>query len=138
MTKALRVTMIVYGIIGILLGLILVILPDQMTQWFNAPVLNDYEKYLSASIGLANIAAGVFIIMAARDPIKNISWVKFAIVWALFWVVAVLYGLLRGYVDFSQEGPALIINVIFAALFFAFYPWRVKQAAALPAKDAAS
>lgn len=127
MTKALKVTMIVYGIIGILLGLVLVFVPDQMSTWFNAPALNDYEKYLSASIGLANIAAGVFIIMAARDPIKNISWVKFAIVWALFWVVTVVYGLVRGYVDFSEEGPALIINVIFAALFFAFYPWKASK-----------
>jgi len=127
MIKALKVTMIAYGVIGILLGLVLVIFPDQMTEWFNAQVLNDYEKYLSASIGLANIAAGVFIILAARDPIKNISWVKFAIVWALFWVVTVAYGLLRGYVDFSQEGSALIINVIFAVLFFIFYPWRVKE-----------
>jgi uncharacterized membrane protein HdeD (DUF308 family) len=127
MTKALKVTMIVYGIIGILLGLVLVFVPDQMSTWFNAPALNDYEKYLSASIGLANIAAGVFIIMAARDPIKNISWVKFAIVWALFWVVTVVYGLVRGYVDFSEEGTALIINVIFAALFFAFYPWKANK-----------
>jgi hypothetical protein len=130
MVKALKVVMIIYAIIGILLGLVLVIFPDQMTEWFNAPVLNDYEKYLSASIGLANIAAGVFIILAARDPIKNISWVKFAIVWALFWVVTVGYGLLRGYVDFSQEGSALIINIIFAALFFIFYPWRVKEGSA--------
>jgi uncharacterized membrane protein HdeD (DUF308 family) len=124
MIKALKVTMIVYGVIGILLGLVLVFIPDQMGEWFNTPVLNDYEKYLSASIGLANIAAGVFVIMAARNPIKNISWVKFAIVWALFWVVTVVYGLVSGYVDFSQEGSALIINAIFAALFFAFYPWR--------------
>ena len=130
MIKTLRVVMIVYGIIGILLGLILVIFPDQMTEWFNAPVLNDYEKFLSASIGLANIAAGIFIFLAARDPIKNISWVKFAIVWALFWAVTVLYGLVRGYVDFSQEGSALIINIIFAALFFIFYPWRVKESSA--------
>lgn len=138
MVKALKVTMIVYSIIGIVLGLALIFIPEQFGKAFNAPALNDYEKYLDVSIGLANIAAGVFIIMAARGPIKNISWVKFAIVWALFWAVTVLYGLARGYVDFSQEGPALIINVIFAALFFAFYPWRARQTASLPAKDTAS
>ena len=126
MIKALKITMIVYGILGILFGLAMIIIPQQMGEWFNVPEINDYGTFMAISIGMANIAAAVFVIMAARDPIKNISWVKFAIVWALFWVVTVLYALLRGYVDFSQEGSALIIHVIFAILFFAFYPWKSK------------
>jgi hypothetical protein len=127
MVKALKVTMIVYGVIGILFGLLMVFIPGQMNEWFNGPALSGYEKYLTALIGMPNIAAAVFLIIASRDPIKNISWVKFAIVWALFWAVTVVYGLVRGYVDFSQEGSALIIHIIFAALFFAFYPWRAAQ-----------
>jgi hypothetical protein len=143
MIKALRVTMIVYSAIGILVGLAFIIIPKQMGEAFNAPTINDpvalnQVKYLMAAFGLANIAAAVFIIMAARNPLQNINWVKFAIVWALFGVVVVLYGLGRGYVEFSQEGVALIIHAIFAILLFAFYPWRARQAASLPAKDTAS
>jgi hypothetical protein len=132
MVKPLKVTMIVYGILGILFGLTFIFIPKQMGEWFNAPTINDPYAinnihYMMASFGLATIAAAVFVIMASRDPIKNILWVKFAIVWALFGVVEVVYGLARGYVDFSQEGVALIIHVIFAALFFAFYPWRAPK-----------
>ena len=124
MTKALRVTMVVYSVLGILFGLSMIFIPDQMAEWFNAPALIDYEKFLTASLGVANIAAAVFIILAARDPIKHISWVKFAIVWALIWVASILYALGRGYVDFSQEGVTLIIHIVFAVLFFIFYPWK--------------
>jgi hypothetical protein len=129
MIKALKVTMIVYGVIGILVGLMMIFIPKQMSEWFNAPTITDTVAinnihYLLASFGLANIAAAAFLIMASRDPIKNIIWVKFAIVWALFGVVVVVYGLARDYVTFSQEGTALIIHAIFAILFFAFYPWR--------------
>jgi hypothetical protein len=127
MIKALKVTMSVYAVIGILFGLTMILIPEQMGKWFNAPALSDYEKFLTASIGVANIAAAVFIIMAARNPMSNISWVKFAIVWALFWVVTILYALARGYIDFSQEGVALIIHIVFAILFLVFYPWRAKE-----------
>lgn len=127
MTKALKVTMIVYGIIGILYGLMSIFLLEQMAEWFNSPAPSDFEKYMGAALGLANIAAAVFLIIASRDPIKNISWVKFAIVWALFWIVGIVYALARGYVDFSQEGIALIIHIVFAALFLIFFPWKAKQ-----------
>ncbi len=127
MIKALKVVTIVYGIIGILYGLLLIFVPDQMAEWFSSPALSDYEKYLTTAIGMANIAAGIFLIIAMRELLKNIIWVKFAIVWALFWIAAVVYGIIRGYVDFSQEGPALIIHIVFAVLFFTFYPWRIQK-----------
>jgi hypothetical protein len=128
MIKALKVTMIVYGVIGILVGLAMVFFNDQLYQLYNVSALSDLEIYMFVLIGLLNIGAAVFLIMASRDPVKNILWVKFAIVWALFWVVTVIYGLVRGYVDFSQEGAGLIINAIFAVLFLVFYPWRAAEA----------
>ena len=89
MTKALKVTMVVYAAIGILFGLAMIIIPQQVADWFKGPDLADYEKYLTASIGLANNAAAVFILMAAPDPIKKASWVQFAIAWAVIWVAAI-------------------------------------------------
>jgi hypothetical protein len=127
MAKALKVVMIVYAVTGILFGLATILVPEQMAEWFSGPVPSDYERYLMASLGMANIAAAVFIIMAARDPIRNMNWVKFAIVWALIWVATILYALVRGYVDFDQQGIALIIHIVFAALFLILYPWKEKQ-----------
>ena len=122
MTKALRVVMIVYAIIGIVFGAAMIFIPEQMADWFNSPTPSDFEKYLTGSLGMANIAAAVFIIIAARDPIKNKPWVAFAIVWALIWVVTIVYSMGLGYVDFSQEGIALIIHIVFAVLFLILFP----------------
>jgi hypothetical protein len=138
MVKALKVTMIVYGVIGILVGLAFICIPAQMSELFNYPAPAGDEKFMLASVGLANIAAAFFVIIASRDPIKNISWVKFAIVWALFGAVLVVYGLVRGYVTFDQEGVALIIHVIFAALLLIFYPWRAGQVVPAPKEPSAS
>jgi hypothetical protein len=126
MIKTLKVVMVIYAIIGILFGLSLIFIPVQMAKWFSSPVPTDYEKYLVASLGIANIAVAVFIILAARDPLKKISWVKFAIVWALICAAAIIYALARGYVDFSQEGIALIIHTVFAVLLLILYPWKEK------------
>jgi len=130
MTKALKVIMIVYAAVGILFGLAMIFIPDRMADWFNGPAPTDYEKYLTASLGAANIAAAVFIIMAARDPVRNTSWVWFAIIWAVIWVAAIVYALGRGYVDFDQQGIALIIHIVFGTLLLVFYPWKAGRGTA--------
>jgi hypothetical protein len=127
MIKALKVTMIVYGIIGILFGLGYIIIPDQMADWFNLALGPDSTYSILALLGVENIITAVFIIMAARDPINNISWVKFAIAWGLVAAVAALYAIIRGYVDFSQIGSAIISHAVFAVLLLVFYPWKAMQ-----------
>jgi hypothetical protein len=124
MIKALKVTMIVYGVIGILFGLGYIIIPDQMADWFNLDLGPDSTYSILALLGVQNIITAVFIIMAARDPIKNISWVKFAIAWGLLAAVAALYAIIRGYVDFGQIGSAIITHIVFAILLLICYPWK--------------
>jgi hypothetical protein len=83
--------------------------------------------YLLALLGISHIAAGAFIIVAARDPLKNILWVQYAIALAILVVVVVAYSIGRGFVTFSQEGTALIINAVFAVAFLALYPYRAAR-----------
>lgn len=127
MIKALRVVMIIYAIIGILFGLAMIFIADQLREWFNYAQAPDDVRYFTTALGAMFISSGVFVFMAARDPIKNISWVKYAILLALLSLCAALYTWVRGYSDFSQVGLAMIIHAVFAALLFIFYPWRVRQ-----------
>ena len=127
MIKALKVTMIVYAIIGILLGLAFIIIPDQMSDWFNVAVFTDFPLYILTLLGVVFIVTGVFYIMAVRDLIKNILWVKYAIAEGLTGALVAVYALMRGYGDFSQVGAAIIIHAVFAILLLIFYPWKARQ-----------
>jgi hypothetical protein len=124
MVKALKVTMIVYAIVGILFGLAFIIIPDQMSDWFNVAVFTDFPKYILTLLAAQFLVVSAFLIMAARDPIRNILWVKLAIAHGIVDALVAAYALIRDYGDFSQIGAALIIHAVFAILLLVFYPWK--------------
>ena len=124
MIKALKVTMIVWGIIGILYGLVYILAPTQYSDMFGFEKGPEYVLGLVASLGGCFIAGSVFVIAAARDPLRNISWVKFAILFNFIGLVIGLYSVIRGYVDFAQAGTGIILYAIFAVAFLALYPYR--------------
>jgi vacuolar-type H+-ATPase subunit I/STV1 len=80
MIRALKVVMIVFGVVGILMGLLLVFSPDKLASTAVIGEMTGYLKYTMATLGYLLIAPSVFLIVAARDPLRHINWVKFAIV----------------------------------------------------------
>ena len=123
MIKALKVTMIVWGIIGILFGLAFIFAPVQLGDMFGFEHGPASTLYLLGLLGACFIAAGVFLTVAARDPIRHINWVKFAILGCLLNLAIALYSLVQGFVTFSQVGMNIIMFAVFAAAFLVFYPY---------------
>ena len=128
MIRALKVTMIVYGAIGILFGLVYVIMPRQLDIMFGYEVGPAYVADMEVSLGVSFIAACVFLIAAARDPLQHIYWVKFAILFAVLMLVGDLFSVMRGYIDFGHAASGITLHAVFAAALLAFYPWRVAKA----------
>ena len=124
MKRALKVTMIVYGALGILCGLVYVVIPRQLDVMFGYELGPAYIAAMEVSLGMCFIAACVFLIAAARDPLRYISWVKFAILFAILMLVGDLYSIIRGYIDFGHAATGITLNAIFAAALLAFYPWQ--------------
>ena len=126
MVKALKVTMIVYALIGILFGLAFIFVPRQLSAMlgYEAGAGPASAPAMATELGLSFIAVGIFLIIASRDPIKHILLVKFAIVFAILMLAALLYSLILGYSDFSQAGIGIIIHAVFAVALLTFYPWR--------------
>ena len=124
MLKALKVTMIVYGVIGILFGLVYIFIPQQFGEMMGYGEGPAWIMYMSAGLGVCLIAPSVFLIAAARDPLRHIYWVKFAILWAVLGLVIALYSTIRGYVGFDKTGMEIIMQAVFLAAFLVFYPWR--------------
>jgi hypothetical protein len=68
MIKALRVVMIVFGAIGILVGLSDMLVPDQVAKLYGFGEIADYVRWISALGGASFVAAAIWVIVASRDP----------------------------------------------------------------------
>ncbi len=127
MLKALKVTMIVWGVIHILLGLVLIVAPHQAASMMGFGEIAGFGMYVATLWGAALLAASIWIIVAGRNPLRHITWVKFVILLSLLGLVVQLYSVLQGAVDFSQAGVGIIEDAVFAAAFLIFYPWRAAR-----------
>ena len=124
MTKALKVVLIIYGVVEILFGLGFILFPQELSEKFGFEKGPDYVQYILALLGFTLIAISVFLIAAARDPIRHISWVKFAVLWAIAGAIAGLYAVIRNYVEFGQAGMGIVMDAVLAVALLICYPWR--------------
>ena len=124
MIKALKVVMIIWGVLGILFGLAYIFAPHELGNMLGYEEGPAYVAYMLVGIATCFISISVFMIIAARDPLRHIHWVKFAILYCILSLVLGLYSIFRGYVDFDQAGMGIIIDAVFAAAFLILYPWR--------------
>ena len=130
MIKPLKVTMIVYAVLGIVFGLAYIFAPHQLSAMLGheaGPSVNALLMYLGASF----TPACIFLVIVARDPLKNILWVKYAIAFAILMSAAHLYSLILGYMNLSQPGVimGIVVHAVFAVSFLTFYPWRSARSA---------
>ena len=126
MLKALKILIIIWAAIGILMGLGLVFMPQQMgaMQGYETEGVASYIPYLLLSIGVMMIVSSSFIITAVcRDILRNILWVQFAIAGAIFSVAVAVFAMLMGFVTFDQVGMGAIVDGAFFVAFMALYPW---------------
>ena len=127
MIRGLKVALIVWGVLHILLGLALIVGPYQAASMMGFGEIADFGVYIIPLYGVCLIAPAVWLIVAGRDPLRHISWVKFAILWSILFVVAGLYSIIQGTIDFSQAGTGIIIDAVFAVAFLALYPYRAAR-----------
>ena len=128
MIKALKIVMIVCGVLVVLSGLALIFMPDQMPEYAVLGENADQVKWIVGLLGAIWVAAGAWLIVASRDPIRNINWVKFAITWFIIGFLTGMSSIIQGNVEFRQVTVSTLFDGIFAVAFLAPYPWRaVKQ-----------
>ena len=130
MIRALKVVLILFGAISILSGLAHIFIPDQLSAMMGFGKIPDVcspALFSMAMVGVSFIAAGVWLIVAGRDPLRHITWVKFAILWCILAVAVELYSIAQGIVDFSQVGMLIILDAVFAVVLLALYPYRAAR-----------
>jgi hypothetical protein len=124
MIKGLKIAMIAWSVIGILFGLAFLLAPNLMVAGFGLSLAPVYVQYFLALLGNMYIVTSIFVILAARDPLKHILWVQCAIAGSLMDMIAGLVFIIRGDLPFSQAGSVIIINLILVPALLIFYPWR--------------
>jgi hypothetical protein len=127
MVKGLKVMLYIYGVILVLLGLGLIFMPDQMAAMWGASGISDFTRFTGGALGAIYLAAGIWLIVAARDPLRYINWVKFAITKGALSIVVGIYAIIVGYIELGPSLPIIIIDAVLIALFLAFYPWRAAR-----------
>jgi hypothetical protein len=124
MVKGLKVVMVIWAIVVILFAIGFILAPGQLCTMFGFMQPPAYVPYFLTLLGIGYLLAGIFIIIAVRDPLKHIMWVQLAIVWSLLDALAALIFIIRGNVNFSQAGMVIIMDGVFTVAFLLFYPWR--------------
>jgi hypothetical protein len=128
MIKGLKIAMIVWAVIGILYSLMFLFIPETLYPRLGLENAPASVPFFLAMLGNAYLVPSVFVILAARDPLKHILWVQLAIAWSILDLVAQLFYLIRGNINFGQAGPGMILDIVFVVAFLVLYPWRKASA----------
>lgn len=124
MIRGLRTTMIAYGILGIMTGLAFIFIPRQLGDILGFAKGPDFLSVLCAMLGVSFISSSAFLIAAGKDPLRHISWARFAIVLALLMIAVLLSSFFRGLIDIRQAAMVVPMHAVFAIALLIFYPWR--------------
>ena len=127
MILGLKIVLIVFGVRNILFGLALIVTPQLVANLWGLGEITDYVPFIMGALGISLIAPSVWLIAAARDPVRHITWVKFGILWMILAVVVPIYSIIQGAVDFSQAGTGIIMDGVFAVALLVFYPYRAAR-----------
>jgi hypothetical protein len=123
MNKALKVSMIVYGAVGALFGLVYILVPRQAIELQSAEVqASQYLVATKMALGAGILPTAIFGLIAARDPIKNIRWVNFILVFALLFLAVALYCGFVLYADVGQAMVGIVIHGLAVLALIGFYP----------------
>ena len=118
----LRATMILYGLGNAVFGVLYLVAPDQLALIQGAESTSAYLTSTKMALGAGLAVAGVFIVIAARDPVERLLWVKFAIALAVLLSAVAWYSGLVLFDDLGQASTGVIIHGVFALLLLALYP----------------
>jgi hypothetical protein len=132
MILALKVALVVFGVVEIVFGVLVGAFPENAASMAGVDTVSGYLKYTMASLGVTLAIAGVFIIIAAWNPLRHINWVKFSIVWCIFGALVGLAAVIEGYVEFGHAGMQIIMDAAFAVIFLALYPYKLARTAGSP------
>jgi hypothetical protein len=124
----LKVALILYGAINIVEGALMWFVPGWLVRtMFNVSYIASqyhFTGYIFVLLGAASIAAGLLMVFAGMQPLKNINAVRFTILWSALILVGQAYSLMKEYITWGDITMPVLLNIVFLLALVVFYPWR--------------
>ena len=122
MLRGLKITMVVFGAILGIEGVLDIALPVQRAAGMGLGECASLAQLPMTVLGATWLVAGAWTIAGARDPLRHLNWVKFALTFPLVLLLALTGAALRGGVAFRQVAVDIVVDALFVVLFIVFFP----------------
>lgn len=122
--KPLAYTLWFIAIVQIVLGIAFLVAPATTSRLFGLPPAPEWTGWLFGMMAARFLGFGYGMVVAARDPVAAIAWIRAMIgIQAIDWMVTAIY-LAKGAVTLAQVSTASFLPVVFIVLLLAWYPRR--------------
>lgn len=128
MLRGLKITLVVFGAILAIEGALDIALPVQRAAGMGLGECAAHARLPMTILGATWLAAGAWTIAAARDPLRHLNWVKFALSFPFVLLLALTGAALRGDVAFGKVAVDIGFDALFIVLFLVFYPRGARHA----------
>lgn len=118
----LRNLLLVDAAVLLLLGGLLIFMPEQVERAFHFNELPAGVSYIIGLWGCALVTMGIGYVIAATNPARHIVWVQIGILRGVSECTLGLVYLGRGVVTFQQVGFGIIVAGLMALAYIALYP----------------
>ncbi len=124
MARGLKWAMILFGVVLVVEGVLDIVAPESRARQMGLGAAAAHAQLPMTILGATWVAAGLWVIVSARQPLRHINWVRFAITLPLLLLAALVCSWLRGTVAFQQVAADMAFDVLFVGVFLLLYPWR--------------
>jgi len=122
----LQISLIVVGVAQIFFGVAFTFAPEKFSGLLGLSTAPQWAYWMFSMFGARSFAFAYGMLLAARDPMKHIHWIKAMIAVQVIDWLGTLYYLMNGGITLSQVSSASILPLIFILLLVVFYPREKK------------
>jgi hypothetical protein len=120
--RALKVLLFLYGLIFVVDGLFFIFLQNQTADFLKMDRFSDTTSFFVMQLGAVYIAIGVWLIIAGRNPLKHLHWIKFIFTMLPIGIAAIIYAYVKDYIGLGVLGPMTALDVIIVICLVILYP----------------
>ena len=131
--RPLRLTLIVIGVFQLVLGILFLAAPGPTAELFGlTPDAPAWVHWLFAMMAARFLGYAYGMFVAARDPLRNTSWITSMVaVQAIDWIATVSF-LARGDLTLHQVTTAAFMPVLFIGALLVWHPRRLVRQGRVP------
>lgn len=123
--KKLTILLWLVGAVQLILGALYLFVPAEFIAWMKLSAVPADTNYALGMLAARLIAYGIGMFVIARDPARNLFWIKNMILIQLIDLSVGVFYTLTGIVPLSSSAFPMFNAILIAALLFFWMPKQV-------------